>query len=117
MKVKIYARKEIGCSLHCSHSTRIFFFIKHNKDYSVDFRNFCQGASIYISTLSLTAIALERQAAVSHAVRFPPTSTRLSMAKIATINTVSVVAVLPYCIHMEVKNSVVKFRQLDYSLF
>ena len=62
-----------------------------------------QGVSIYISTLSLTAIALDRLEAVTHAtmVNTRP-GTRQTVTRIIIINTISILAVLPYCVHMEV---------------
>ena len=62
-----------------------------------------QGVSIYISTLSLTAIALDRLEAVTQATTMiSRTSSRQTVNKIILINTISIIAILPYCLHMEV---------------
>ena len=57
--------------------------------------------SVYISSLSLTTIAIDRLQAVTTTIYQP--SSMDTMVKIATINTVSVVAILPYSAHMKVK--------------
>ena len=63
-----------------------------------------QGVSIYVSTLSWTAIALDRLKAVISATSINmKTSTRSTIIKIIIINIISVLAILPYCAHMEVK--------------
>ena len=57
-----------------------------------------------MSTLSLTAIALDRLEAVTHAtVVHTSPGTRPALTKIILINTISSLAVLPYCVHMEVR--------------
>ena len=63
-----------------------------------------QGVSVYVSTLSLTAIALDRLEAVTHAtmVNTRP-DTRHTVIRIVIINTISTLAILPYCVHMEVR--------------
>lgn len=63
-----------------------------------------QGVSVYVSTLSLTAIALDRLEAVTHAtmVNTRP-DTRHTVIRIVIINTISILAILPYCVHMEVR--------------
>ena len=59
--------------------------------------------SVYISSLSLTTIAIDRLQAVTTTTTVYQPSIMDTMVKIATINTVSVVAILPYCAHMQVK--------------
>ena len=58
-----------------------------------------QGMSIYMSTLSLTATALDRYITVTRL----PTSRPAAPAgpNIAAINLVATAAVVPYCLHME----------------
>ena len=62
----------------------------------------CQGASVYISTLSLTAIALDRLQAVTQLTSASQRNNRNTVIKIVFINLVSVGAIIPYCLHMEV---------------
>ena len=84
-----------------------------------------EGASVYISTLSLTAIALDRLKLMTHLtarwllcscwnsdtlsvtiIQFCfllRSNTRTDIIKIISINIVSLIAVLPYCLHMEVR--------------
>ena len=62
-----------------------------------------QGVSVYISTASLTTIALERLKAVKETNMMRQTDRWNAVSKIALINVLSVVAILPYCLHMEVK--------------
>ena len=63
-----------------------------------------QGVSIYVSTLSWTAIAIDRLRAMTSATTINmKTSTRSTIIKIVIINIISVLAILPYCAHMEVK--------------
>ena len=59
-----------------------------------------QGVSVYMSTLSLTAIALDRLVAVTHINTV--VSNRETIIKIILINVTSVIATLPYSLHMEV---------------
>ena len=62
-----------------------------------------QGVSIYVSTLSWTAIALDRLKAVSSTTSINMmTNRRSTVIKIVIINIISVLAILPYCAHMEV---------------
>ena len=60
-----------------------------------------QGVSVYISTLSLTAIALDRLHAVSSRM-VNQAQNRRTVTKIVLINLISVLAILPYSLHMEV---------------
>ena len=62
-----------------------------------------QGMSVYISSLTLTTIAIDRLQAVTTTTTIYQPSSMDTMVKIATINTVSVVAILPYSAHMKVK--------------
>ena len=59
--------------------------------------------SVYISSLSLTTIAIDRLQAVTTTTTIYQSSSMDTMVKIATINTVSVVAILPYSANMKVK--------------
>ena len=62
-----------------------------------------QGVSIYVSTLSWTAIALDRLKAVNSPTTINmKTNKRSTVIKIVIINIISVLAILPYCAHMEV---------------
>ena len=63
-----------------------------------------QGVSVYISTASLTTIALERLKAVKKTNMVRQTDRWNAVFKIALINVLSVLAILPYCLHMEVKD-------------
>ena len=58
--------------------------------------------SVYISTLSMTNIALDRLQAVTTTSTMYQPSTMQTMVKIGTINTVAVVAILPYSAHIQV---------------
>ena len=62
-----------------------------------------QGVSVYISTASLTTIALERLKAVRETNVMRQTDKRNAVFKIVLINVMSVLAILPYSLHMEVK--------------
>ena len=69
-------------------------------------RRFFQGLSIYISTLSLTAIALDRLEAVVHTNYINTNiSKRPTIIKIFFINFISMLAILPYCLHMKVREA------------
>ena len=61
-----------------------------------------QGVSVYISSMSLTTIALDRLHAVTQTTTIYQPSTKHTMAKIATINTLAILAILPYSNHMQV---------------
>ena len=62
-----------------------------------------QGVSIYVSTLSWTAIALDRLKAVSSTTSINMMTNRGStVIKIVIINIISVLAILPYCANIEV---------------
>ena len=68
-----------------------------------------KGMSIYISTLSLTAIALDRLEVVSHTTSINSNiSNRNTVIKIIIINSISMLAILPYCFHMEVFRQEIK---------
>ena len=72
-----------------------------------------QGVSIYVSTLSWTAIALDRLKAVNSPTTINMKSNRQSsVIKIVIINIISVLAILPYCAHMEVGFIRISYSQL-----
>ena len=81
------------------------FFVLFSDFYS-------QGVSVYISTASLTTIALERLRAVRETNLLRETDRRNAVLKIALINALSVLAILPYCLHMEVTLFVVMNNDL-----
>ena len=73
--------------------------VSHNKCLEIA-KHLLQGVSVYMSTLSLTAIALDRLVAVTHINTV--VSNRETIIKIILINVTSVIATLPYSLHMEV---------------
>ena len=77
------------------HQSKLFFII--------------QGVSIYVSTLSWTAIALDRLKAVNSPTTINmKANKRSTVIKIVIINIISVLAILPYCAHMEVREAFIK---------